>query len=133
MNQQSLWIDTWTDAVKALVDACGGPKRVGEYLRPDLPADDAGEWLLKTLKSNRREVMSAPQLIQLLMLGRRHSCDVLAAFVLDQAGYEPPKVLKLETEAQRVSAELAVVMDRVSREFQRFNRLQALNAEPGRP
>ncbi|WP_293373590.1 hypothetical protein [Nevskia sp.] len=129
MTQNHLWIETWADAVRALIEACGGPKRVGCELRPDLPADDAGEWLLKTLKSNRREVMSAPQLLTLLAIGRRHNCDLLMAFVADQAGYHEPKPIDLANETARVTEHMSQVMAQMSREMERLQRLQELNGK----
>jgi len=126
MTQETLWLDTWIDAVKAVIDACGGPKKVGVHLRPDLPADDAGEWLLKTLRPNRREVLSAPQLIELLALGRRNNCDVLAAFVADRTGYDAPKPMRIEAETERVTANLSTMMAHMTREMDRLQRLQQL-------
>lgn len=126
MTQEALWLETWIDAVKAVIDACGGPKKVGVHLRSDLAADDAGEWLLKTLRPNRREVLSAPQLIELLALGRRNGCDVLAAFVADRTGYEAPKPMRIELETERVTADLSTMMARMTREMDRLHRLQQL-------
>lgn len=125
-HQKPLWIDTWADAVKAVIDACGGPKKVGSELRPDLPADDAGEWLTRTLSDRRREVMAPQHVIALMQLGRRHNCDVLAAYLLDQSGYEPPRPIKIEAEAQRVSAQLSDVLANVSRQMERLQRYQGL-------
>lgn len=126
MTQNHLWIETWADAVRALIEACGGPKRVGAELRPDLPADDAGEWLLKTLKSNRREVLSAPQLLTLLSIGRRNNCDLLMAFVADQAGYHAPKPIDMASETALVTQQAHGLFAEANKLMDRLARLQAL-------
>lgn len=128
MNQQALWIDSWTSAVSALVDACGGPKRVASELRPDLPADEAGAWLMRTVSNKRREVLPPEHLIKLLAIGRRHNCDVLAGFLCDQAGYEPPRPIQIEAESARVTSQMSEMMAQMSREMERLQRLQALSA-----
>ncbi|MCX7062828.1 MAG: hypothetical protein NTZ11_18320 [Gammaproteobacteria bacterium] len=126
MTQNHLWIETWADAVRALIEACGGPKRVGAELRPDLPADDAGEWLQKTLKPNRREVLSAQQLLTLMAIGRRHNCDLLMAFVADQAGYHAPKPIDMANETARVQQQAQDMFAEASKLLDRLSRLQAL-------
>lgn len=131
MSQQLLWIDTLPDAVKALIDACGGVKAVAAHLRDDLDPDDAADWLQKALKTNRREVLSADHLLKLMVLGRRHRCDVLAAFLMDHAGYQAPQAIKVEAEMERVSLHVASAMEGLMREMQRLQRMQGL--ESGRP
>ncbi len=126
MTQDHLWIETWADAVRALIDVCGGPKRVGSELRPDLPSEDAGEWLLKTLKSNRREVLSAPQLLALLAIGRRHNCDLLMAFVADQAGYHAPKPIDMVSETAKVTQQAQGMFAEANKLLDRLSRLQGL-------
>lgn len=123
MSQHNLWIDTLTDAVMALIDACGGPKKVGAELRPDLDAESAGEWLFKALSPKRREVLSAEQLIKLLAVGRHHGCHVLMGFIAQQACYVRPEPIQLEHAVADATARMNDLQERMVREMDRLQRL----------
>lgn len=88
MDQQTLWHEYPEDALRALVDALGGPKRVGAALFPDILLDDARRAVDAWSDRSRKEKPALSQLMWLLEQGRRAGCHVLMHFLADRAGYE---------------------------------------------
>lgn len=94
MHQEPLFLEDVNEAIKALVQALGGPKKVGLLLRPELTLDGASTWLRDCMNPDRRERLSPEQLILLMKLGRQANCNVLAAFLMGEAGYQEPHPLE---------------------------------------
>ena len=86
--QTSLWHDTVYDAVRALVDALGGPKRVAADLWPAREAADAQRYLLKCLDEDRPEKLGLDEFVWLMRRGREAGCHVLADWLAQACLYE---------------------------------------------
>lgn len=129
MRQQRLWVDTLRSAVDELVEAAGGPKKVAAALRPNLDPDDAAKWLKHALDASRREKLSADDLLELMKLGRKRGCHVLAAFVADETGYDVPRPRELQQELQQVAHDIESLHSQAQQRVARLAQLQALLAE----
>ena len=81
MTQDPLWHDTIYDALRALVDALGGPKRVAGALWPARDLAEAQRYLLKCLDADRGEKLGLEEFIWLLRQGREAGCHVAAEFL----------------------------------------------------
>lgn len=99
MQQQPLFFEDVNEAIKALVQYLGGPKKVGQMLRPELTIDGASTWLRDSMNPDRREKLSPEQLILLMKHGRSAGCHVLVSFFCAEAGYREPEQLEPEDEA----------------------------------
>lgn len=118
MEQEPLWHDRLEDAIGALVNACGGPKRVGKFLWGEsITADDARRRIRHNLDPDRRERFSNDELLLLLQLGRESNCHLLADFINRRAGYAPPKPVDPEDEVNRLKREFVETMKRAERLF----------------
>ena len=90
MDQQRLIFEDLNDALGEVVRAIGGAKAVGAKLRPELPADQAGNWVRDCLNANRRERFDPDQVLLLLRMGREVSCHAGMHFMAMEAGYQAP-------------------------------------------
>jgi len=81
------------DALKEVVLALGGTKRVGARLWPEKSADEAGRRLADCLNPDRRDRLDPEQVLWLLREGRRVDCHAAMFFVCATAGYEKPEAL----------------------------------------
>lgn len=99
MQQQPLFFDDVNEAIKALVQYLGGPKKVGPMLRPELTIDAAATYIRDCVNQDRREKLSPEQLLLLMKKGREAGCHVLMGFLADDSGYKAPEPLEPEDEA----------------------------------
>lgn len=124
MTQEPLFHDSIEDALRAAVAAMGGYKKVGAAMRPELPADRAGNWLRDALSESRREVLDPPQLLWLLRAARQAGYHGAMGFIDAECGYAPPQPIEPEDEraqlqrafadSVRVQAQLVERMERLS-------------------
>lgn len=122
MNQQALWHDSPEEALRALIDALGGPKAVGHMLMPEKSMDDARRTVLKWCDAERHDKPSLDQLLLLMRKDREAGCHVFAAFLLSQAGYEEPRPVEPKDEAAELQrafirsvAEQKALLERLQR------------------
>lgn len=122
MTQQALWHDTPEDALRALIDALGGPKAVGSFLFPEKTLEDARRTVLKWCDAERLDKPSLDHLVLLLKKGREQGCHVFAAFLLSQAGYDDPRPVEPRdemTELQRAYVNAARDIKRIAERIER--------------
>lgn len=122
MNQQALWHETPEEALRALVDALGGPKAVGSAMFPEKTLEDARRLVLKWCDPDRIEKPGLDQLLLLLRKGREHGCHVFAAFLMSQSGYAEPTPVEPKDEAAELQrafirsvAEQKALLERLQR------------------
>ena len=86
--QQNLWHDTIYDALRDLVTALGGPKKVGLMLWPSAAMSEAQRRMLHCLDPERPEKLAPDEVLLLMAEGRRAGCHVLAQFYAQHCFYE---------------------------------------------
>lgn len=98
MNQEELFFETAEEALGAVVAAGGGFKAVGHRLRPELPTDQAGNWLRDCLNPHKRDKLSPGQLVLLLAEGKRVGAHMAMHFLEREAGYALSQPLEPQDE-----------------------------------
>lgn len=88
MNQTTMWHETVYDAVRALVDGLGGPKRVAADMWPTRDLGDAHRYFLKCLDQDRPEKLGLDEFVWLMRRGREAGCHVLADWLAQTCLYE---------------------------------------------
>lgn len=124
MQQEPLFIEDIYEAARTVAMALGGTKKTGTMLRPDLPADKAGEWLANCLNRTRPEKLDPEQLLFLSREGRRVGCHAIASFLLSDGGYAPPQPIEPEDERAAIEREFIQAVDRLERLVKRRDQLK---------
>jgi hypothetical protein len=87
MDQQRLIFDDLLEALAEVVRALGGAKAVGSKMRPELPLDQAANWVRNCLNTQHRQDFSPGQIVFLLKLGREAGCHTAKHYLDDETGY----------------------------------------------
>lgn len=127
MNQPRLIYDDFSDALADLVRALGGPKVVGGKMRPELPVEQAANWVRDCLSAHRREQFHPAQVVLLLRLGRDANFHGAKQFLDDDTGYtrsQPRDPTDELAELQRA------YIDSVSMQRQIADRMERLTRPP---
>jgi hypothetical protein len=83
-----LFFEGVDEALRQVVAVLGGAKKVGAAMRPELPADQAGNWLLACLNRDRRERLNPDQVLYLLRAAREAGYHQSMAWIAAEAGYK---------------------------------------------
>lgn len=129
--QRSLFHESLNDALRELVRALGGTKRVGAQMRPEKSADDAGRWLSDCLNPDRRERLDPEHLLWLIKQGRTAGCHALIDFLCDAGGYQQPDPIEPQDEVaelQRQYIDAAKSMQRMAERIERLAAMPSLKA-----
>lgn len=123
MEQPALFHDCIEDALREVVQACGGSKVVACKLWPEKTPDAAHRLLLACLNEDRPERLSPEHLILLLRMGRERGCHSAMAYVAGVCGYsaqpiepedERAALQRAFNESVRQQAELVARMERLA-------------------
>jgi len=96
--QMSLIHESIIDALREAINACGGNKKVGAVLYPDLPTDHAASRLRDCLNPDRREHLTPEQMVLIARLARAVENHAVMNFLADDLGYLKP--VPVEPEGQ---------------------------------
>lgn len=91
MDQVPMFFEKFEDALTFVVSALGGAKVVGAKLRPDLPADAAGRWLLDCLNSDRPAFVHPGHIAALLRMAREAGVHNAMDWFAEYTGYAKPQ------------------------------------------
>lgn len=97
-DQERLFYEDMSDALRAVVAVLGGNKVVGAKLWPEKAADAAGRLLADCLNAAKPEKLSPDQVLLLLRWGREAGCHAAMHFICGEVGYQ---ATPLTPEAQR--------------------------------
>lgn len=102
--QMQLINETWREALQDVVKACGGHKRVGVLLWPEMESrpEAAGNKLRDHLDADRREKLSLEQILLLMRLGRQAGVHSAMNFLADELGYTRPTPVSREDSETRL-------------------------------
>lgn len=105
MTPTPLFHETLTDALREVVQAYGGAKKVGAAMKPQKAADDAGRWVLDCLNPERQARFDPEEVLWLLREGRKIGCHAAALFLMRESGYADPVPVEPEDERARLERE----------------------------
>lgn len=121
-DQIPLFVEDYNEAIRALVQALGGFKRVGHEMKPDLGVEAAGRWLADCCNPAKREKLAPTELAYLRRRGRMEGCHVLAAFELREAGYGDPVPIEPQDERAALQREFVQAAKGFQNLFARMER-----------
>lgn len=115
-------MDSIYDALRAAIDALGGPKAVGVRMRPEKSQDDARIWLLNCLNADRAERFDPEQVAWLLREARRAGHHDAMHWLADDTGYSHPLPITQAADAERLQRNF---IDAVGRQERLFAQMRA--------
>jgi hypothetical protein len=104
-GQPPLFVESFDDAARAVINACGGVKRVATAMWPTKPVTEAVNLLNACLNTERRERLNPNDVMYLLKLGREANCHALAHWLMRESGYADPVPVEPEDERARLQRE----------------------------
>jgi hypothetical protein len=121
--QLALVHETLSDALREVVQALGGSKKVGQLLRPSKAADEGARWVLDCLNADRREHFSPEDVLLLLREGRRVGAHAAMAYLASEAGYAPPVPVEPSDEAAELQRSFIESVKQQQRLLERLGQL----------
>lgn len=125
-DQIPLFVEDLNEAIRAAVNALGGPKVVGSVLKPERSPVDAGKWLSDCLNTEKRDRLDPHQLAYIRRAARAKGVHVLAAFEAQDAGYAPPQPINPEDEDAQLRREFIAAVSALEELQQRMQKNAAL-------
>lgn len=104
-DQMPLWVESLGEALKAVVFACGGPKRVGSVLWPSKKPERAALYLNHCLDDSRAEKLSLEEIVLLIQMGRERGVHTPMDYLCSAANYQEPQPIEPEDERARLQRE----------------------------
>jgi hypothetical protein len=89
-----LFHETWADALREVIAACGGAKSVAGKLWHEKTPDAAHRLLLDCLNETRPERLDPDRLRMLLKMGRDKGCHAAANWLMRDLGYADVQVIE---------------------------------------
>ena len=86
--QERLFFEDINEALREIVQALGGAKKVGPLFWPEKSVEQAHMLLLGCLNPDRKERLTPEQVLLLLRWGHEVDCHGAMHFIGQQAGYE---------------------------------------------
>lgn len=122
MNAPALFHESLNEALREVVQALGGFKKVGAAMRPEKSAEEAGRWIADALNPDRREHFDPDQVLWLLREGRAAGIHAGANYLMRESGYADPTPIEPEDERARLQREfiaaaatIQTIADRMAR------------------
>ena len=122
MEQQALFHESLTDALRDCVRALGGAKVVGHAMRPEKTIDEAHKWLLNCIDDNRAEKLSPDQVLWILRESRKVGCHAGATYILRECGYADPQPIEPEDERAALQRQFVEQSKAMQQLFARMER-----------
>jgi hypothetical protein len=122
-EQGELFYETLTDALRATVDALGGPKVVGQTLWPEKGTDEARRALLDCLNPDRPHQLGDDRLVLLLKMSRAKGIHTATAWIMAEIGYAPPQPVEPEDQMAALQREFIAAVEKQGAIADRIARL----------
>lgn len=122
--QHGLFHESLNDALREVVQALGGTKKVGCLMRPEKSADDAARWMSDCLNHDRREKFDPEQVLWLLREGRKVGCHSAMNYLTAECGYsqaQPVEPLDELAELQRQFIEASKSIHRMAERIEKIS------------
>lgn len=124
MDQPPLFVESVYDALRACVQALGGPKQVAAGLWPAKPIEDARRLLLDCLNPERHEKLDPEQVLLLLRMAREANFHVAMSFIAQECGYRAPEPLDPQDEQAKLVAAIETAGVTLTRALDRLDKLR---------
>lgn len=121
--QTALFHESLSDALREVVLALGGTKKVGAQMRPEKTIDDAARWLADCLNQDRREKLDPDQVLWILREGRKIGCHAAMHYLCAEAGYSPAAPIEPQDELAELQRNFIESTKTLSRMAARIERL----------
>jgi len=115
VEQQPLWHEDVYEALRSVVDACGGPKKLAAALWPSKPLSQARQRLLHCLDPERGEALHPHEVVWLLKLAREAGCHVAMHHIATECGYGEPVPTDPEDERAELQRRFLAGVDELGR------------------
>lgn len=124
MTQEQLFHEDIYEALRHVVAALGGAKKVGATMRPEKTIDQARTWLNNCLDTSRAEKLDLDEFLYLLRMARQEGVHSAMSFIADDAGYsvEP---LNVDVELEEGRQQITALLEQQQRIMTRMERLTA--------
>lgn len=112
------------DALRAAVQALGGPKKVGAMLWPDKGVDNASRLLHDCINPGRAEKLELSQVMMVLAMSKEAGCHAPFAWMAAQIGYDVKPITKAE-EVDRLTTVIEQSSKTLAAALSQMERIQA--------
>lgn len=126
-KQPALFHESINDALREVVMALGGTKKVGAMLRPQKLIDEAGRWVSDCLNVDRREKFDPEEVMFLLREARKAGCHTAINYIAADAGYSHPTPIEPEDEKAQLMREFIEATKQQTRNVEKLAALNAIN------
>ena len=92
------------DALRAVIDECGGPATVGKVLRPEKTQDTARSWVIHCCTEDCSDKFSLEQVEVLLEMGRRAGAHDAMEYLARRCAYRRPEPIEPEDRQAEIIA-----------------------------
>ena len=124
--QMTLIHESITDALREVIQAAGGAKKVGAMMFPDMPADHAAGKVRDCLNIDRRERFTPDQVAMIVRIGREVGCHAVMNFLARDGGYANPVPIEPEDEAMRLQREFVEATKSLAQMANRIEQMTAM-------
>lgn len=121
--QHGLFHESLNDALREVILALGGTKKVGALMRPEKAADDAARWISDCLNPDRRERLDPDQVLWLLREGRKVGCHSAMNYLCAEAGYSAAQPVEPKDELAELQRQFIEASKSLSRMADRIERI----------
>lgn len=111
--QQMSPIDTLHSVLWRVVQALGGPKKVGVRMRPEKTQKEAEHWIYNSLNKARRERMGPEHVLWLLREGKKSGHHEAMEYFCQASGYLPAQPEDADRELEDLRRQHAEASERV--------------------
>lgn len=122
-QQNELFHEDFKDALKHVVSALGGPKKVGHELWPSKTVDEARTRMNNSLDVNRAEKLDDTEIIWLLTQARSKGIHSAMAFLCRECGYADPHPIEPEDEAAELQRQFIASQQAMNQILRRMEKL----------
>jgi hypothetical protein len=110
------------ELLRSLVNALGGPKKVGARLQPQKDEDSARRYLLDCLNPDRPQDIGAEGLFTLLRWGREKGEHFAINWICDQLGYTRPSPIEPEDQRAELQRQFLSGVERLEQLARRLGK-----------
>lgn len=125
MQQEPLFCEDLNEALRATVQAMGGPKKVAYELWPTLGVEGAASRMRDCLNPDRRQELDPLDLLALMKMARSHGVHTLAAHLMREAGYADPQPVEPEDQRAELQREFVTMGKRMEQLMRQLNAMPA--------